>query len=251
MHNNYGDPVVYPSPSSSTRQHRSYSGGDNTAGVGTFLYASPEQNAGRAYNATTDIYSLGMVLVEMSMASFDTHMERYHVLTQARQRTFPVQWKVHDRPEVLALLHQLLSPVPSDRPSAADVCAWCDQFFGQRVLLSHPSNVDSQTKVRHHQIVLRVEAKIDDPSRNILLETSRAVQDNWSGVKIQQCGVRVQGDLSVLEFVLEGPTRGREKDGEESPTEEENDLSSVTGQVMSAIEQISEVMVVRDLSSNH
>ncbi|GLE09694.1 hypothetical protein PINS_up021465 [Pythium insidiosum] len=43
-----------------------------TAGVGTYLYASPEQVAGKKYNAKTDMYSLGMILFELCHERFTT-----------------------------------------------------------------------------------------------------------------------------------------------------------------------------------
>jgi serine/threonine protein kinase len=40
-------------------------GGDNTAGVGTRSYASPEQMSGSDYDSSTDVYSLGIMLFEL------------------------------------------------------------------------------------------------------------------------------------------------------------------------------------------
>ena len=40
-------------------------GGDNTAGVGTRSYASPEQMNGSDYDSSTDVYSLGIMLFEL------------------------------------------------------------------------------------------------------------------------------------------------------------------------------------------
>ena len=39
--------------------------GENTAGVGTRSYASPEQMKGSDYDSSTDIYSLGLILFEL------------------------------------------------------------------------------------------------------------------------------------------------------------------------------------------
>jgi serine/threonine protein kinase len=38
---------------------------DNTAGVGTRSYASPEQMNGSDYDSSTDVYSLGILLFEL------------------------------------------------------------------------------------------------------------------------------------------------------------------------------------------
>ena len=37
----------------------------NTAGVGTYLYASPEQLQGKHYDRSTDVFSLGVMLFEL------------------------------------------------------------------------------------------------------------------------------------------------------------------------------------------
>lgn len=42
---------------------------DNTAGVGTFMYGSPEQLSGGDYDEKTDVFSLGVMLFEVSVLS--------------------------------------------------------------------------------------------------------------------------------------------------------------------------------------
>ena len=51
---------------------------NHTAEVGTRLYMSPEQAAGRPYNHKVDIYALGLVFLEL-VSCFSTQMERIQV----------------------------------------------------------------------------------------------------------------------------------------------------------------------------
>ncbi|RLN51559.1 hypothetical protein BBJ29_001233 [Phytophthora kernoviae] len=101
-----------------------------TAGVGTYLYASPEQVAGKKYNAKTDIYSLGMILFELCHERFGTTMERYVTLRDARDSKFPPDLRAAKRcPEILDMLRKLLSHDPTTRPTANEVVQWGQMMY--------------------------------------------------------------------------------------------------------------------------
>ena len=61
---------------------------DNSIGVGTELYASPEQLNSNNYNHKTDIYSLGIIYFEL-LYPFRTEMERIITLHKLRKGEFP------------------------------------------------------------------------------------------------------------------------------------------------------------------
>ncbi|CAI5720951.1 unnamed protein product [Peronospora destructor] len=101
-----------------------------TAGVGTYLYASPEQVAGKKYNAKTDIYSLGMILFELCHERFGTTMERYITLRNARDSNFPTDLLAAKRcPEILDMLCKLLSHDPTARPTADEIVQWGQMMY--------------------------------------------------------------------------------------------------------------------------
>ena len=127
-----------PSGSSITMSDKSTSLvlGDHTAGVGTELYASPEQSSGQSYDAKTDIFSLGMTLFELLHPPFSTAMERQVVLHNVRKGVLPeaqllaAAGQMNDRAEpckdqrmvrLIELVKQLVAAEPKDRPSADEL----------------------------------------------------------------------------------------------------------------------------------
>lgn len=67
-----------------------------------------------------DMYSLGIVFFEL-WHPFGTAMERHTVLNDLKQKgELPPAW-VSEFPEQASLLQRLMSPSPSDRPSATEL----------------------------------------------------------------------------------------------------------------------------------
>ncbi|CAH8494047.1 unnamed protein product [Dicrocoelium dendriticum] len=62
----------------------------HTAYVGTDLYMSPEQERGDPYDYKVDIFSLGLILLEL-LIPFHTNMERVCTLTRAKMQQLPDQ----------------------------------------------------------------------------------------------------------------------------------------------------------------
>ncbi|CAN0289311.1 unnamed protein product, partial [Discosporangium mesarthrocarpum] len=109
-----------------------------TGGVGTYLYASPEQMSGQGYDAKTDIYSLGMLLFEMCHVPFTTRMERTLVLSEAHKLVFPppTQWgPVKGQEFARNLCRSMLQTQPEDRPSAMEVVHQVELMQGKHFLL--------------------------------------------------------------------------------------------------------------------
>ncbi|NXY21817.1 E2AK1 kinase, partial [Atrichornis clamosus] len=91
----------------------------HTSGVGTCLYASPEQLQGSHYDFKSDMYSMGVILLEL-FQPFGTEMERAEVLTQLRNgqipHTFYKTW-----PTQAKYIKLLTSQRPTERPTAAQL----------------------------------------------------------------------------------------------------------------------------------
>ncbi|KAM6114238.1 eukaryotic translation initiation factor 2-alpha kinase 1 [Pterocles gutturalis] len=91
----------------------------HTSGVGTCLYASPEQLQGSHYDFKSDMYSMGVILLEL-FQPFGTEMERTKVLTHLRNgqipHTFCKKWPVQAK-----YVKLLTSQRSTERPTAAQL----------------------------------------------------------------------------------------------------------------------------------
>ncbi|XP_010149750.1 PREDICTED: eukaryotic translation initiation factor 2-alpha kinase 1, partial [Eurypyga helias] len=91
----------------------------HTSGVGTCLYASPEQLQGSHYDFKSDMYSMGVILLEL-FQPFGTEMERTEVLIHLRNgqipHTFYQKWPVQAK-----YVKLLTSQRSTERPTAAQL----------------------------------------------------------------------------------------------------------------------------------
>ncbi|KAG5242120.1 serine/threonine-protein kinase [Salix suchowensis] len=94
---------------------------DGTGQVGTYFYTAPEIEQGwPKIDEKADMYSFGIVFFEV-WHPFGTAMERHIILSDLKQKgELPPSW-VAQYPEQASLLRRLMSPSPSDRPSATDL----------------------------------------------------------------------------------------------------------------------------------
>ncbi|NXY89513.1 E2AK1 kinase, partial [Alcedo cyanopectus] len=92
----------------------------HTSGVGTCLYASPEQLQGSHYDFKSDMYSMGVILLEL-FQPFGTEMERTEVLTHLRNGQIPhafyKKWPIQAK-----YVKLLTSQRSTERPTAAQLC---------------------------------------------------------------------------------------------------------------------------------
>ena len=94
---------------------------DNTRGVGTALYAAPEQTVGGIVAGSADIFSLGIIMVELfSFSSFGSGMERVLVLSQAREGRLPADLTTQ-HPDISAHILACLQKDAELRPSANEL----------------------------------------------------------------------------------------------------------------------------------
>ncbi|CAM9302917.1 unnamed protein product [Choristocarpus tenellus] len=109
----------------SPRTGSGHSGGcGHTTGVGTASYASPEQLEGRCYGVEADMFSLGLMLLELCCC-FNTVHERSDAFQALRAGSPPEDLKERDS-ELAALAKRLCNVNALERPSAQEVLAELD-----------------------------------------------------------------------------------------------------------------------------
>lgn len=100
---------------SSTESTTSSSQASHSSQVGTVLYTAPEVSTGH-YNQACDVFSLGVVLVELWSTPFSTAMERVDVLSRLKHGELP---NVH--PIAASLARAMVATDPTQRPSCLEI----------------------------------------------------------------------------------------------------------------------------------
>ncbi|KAF0688378.1 Aste57867_19998 [Aphanomyces stellatus] len=194
--------TAHEGPMSLGRQESIWSVDDEkTAGVGTYLYASPEQISGEMYSAKADMYSLGMILFElMQETPFGTMMERIITLRNLRDGVLPAGW-LGDHVHVADMVLALVAKRPTARPAAHDVVTWCQTHLAKPPKATRHENV-------HALQVAPVAADNSTTCHNLLLAISDVIRaldiaaDDAGGVAIEACGLKQHLTGQVLEFTL-------------------------------------------------
>uniref|UniRef100_UPI00398F514C eukaryotic translation initiation factor 2-alpha kinase 1 n=1 Tax=Pristiophorus japonicus TaxID=55135 RepID=UPI00398F514C len=130
----------------------------HTSGVGTCLYASPEQLQGSHYDFKSDMYSVGIILLELYQP-FGTEMERNKTLMALREghisEDFTHRWPVHTK-----YIKMLTSKTASHRPSAVKMLA-SELFYNLLEEIPPQGNLE-QKVVTQDQEIKSLQQKVID-----------------------------------------------------------------------------------------
>jgi len=175
-----------------------------TSGIGTYIYASPEQLASsQAYDNKTDIYSLGILLFEL-LWPFKTGMERIKTLTNIRNGQFPDHF-IEKWPLELPFLRTLLNPDPALRPTAQEI------LDSEVLNVSYISPLYNNPTNLLNALDLRVTHVSLDPNDSVVMTNGHASSKERRGHKKNpsisskfknygDCGACKQKDMAISSF---------------------------------------------------
>ena len=111
-------PLLLPSPQASVATAPKWQD-PNTAGLGTASYCAPEQESTQYYGPKADIFSLGLILLEL-VCSFGTEHERISTFRDCRRGTLP---KSLNDNYITSIILACTNKDPSKRPTAESLVA--------------------------------------------------------------------------------------------------------------------------------
>lgn len=118
-----------------------------TKNVGTLKYASPEQLVNNFYDQKTDIYSLGLILLELVLP-IKTEMERNTLFIEIKEKNeIPKNLKLA-YPQISEILLKMVNSDPKTRPSACELLS----FFNLITSSKEENEISENLKNNNYKI---------------------------------------------------------------------------------------------------
>lgn len=171
-----------------------------TAGVGTASYAAPEQVASDRYGSEADIFSLGLIMLEL-VCCFDTEHERVQTFQDCRRGKLP-GWLVSEYPSLASLIQRCTDKQPQNRPSAEALLCSSD-------LLHATASAESQETLDHLRGQLKEKEEKLEQQKNVIAEKDKIIEElqrkmdklngtNYEAAIVQASSATGNEDLAVV-----------------------------------------------------
>lgn len=136
----------------------------HTAGLGTAIYVAPEQKSTNNYNNKADMYSLGIILLEL-LCPFNTDSEKAKVIEALKKDRIIPSTLLQVYPSASRLILSLTSVKPSERPSASELLRSHDIFPSAEQQILHLKDQLNSFKLENTNLInqnQKLEATIRD-----------------------------------------------------------------------------------------
>lgn len=154
-----------------------------TTGLGTCMYAAPEQIRDSSYNEKVDIYSLGIILFEL-FYPFSTRMERHNVLEDLKNGIIPATF-MKTWPKEATFIWSCISKNPDARPSA-------EQILESEILEQDPEETIERLSMENNALKRLLEAEREQV-RRLKAQMHQSGEETTSGM------VRVGRDDAIAD----------------------------------------------------
>ncbi|CAJ0960589.1 unnamed protein product, partial [Mesorhabditis belari] len=135
---------------------------EHSVGVGTALYAAPEQMTTREYGVAADVYSCALVIIEM-FGVFHTDMQRVTNLEKSRRGRIP-DYVFAVSPELHKLLVPMLLSMADARPYANEIVRRIAQLESQAPHLE----TDAECIKRLQEEIIELCSRLDEKEHRIV-----------------------------------------------------------------------------------
>ncbi|ORX44509.1 kinase-like protein [Piromyces finnis] len=206
------------------------SGGESdlTLGVGTLLYASPEQLSRKPYSFATDIYSLSVIMLELFFP-FCTSFDRMAHLVNLRKGEIPDFLKKR-WPEECNLLLSMANVDPYQRPTATEILQTLNQLLtNQPARISSinslylPKRYNLYNPVFHSTSSATTIREIDSQSEESFVTSNYIEDQTINNIGLTGSPEMDEGVISDFRSIHNGNEKNNEriKEGEEEKNRED------------------------------